>query len=113
MLKTSFIVATAAICGSVLIGSFAAMAAPATDADLRGKKICWNTGATSSYKKDGSFDGSMIGHGSWRLNGDLLTVSAEHGTGANNITKDGGTFHLVRRGSRSGKDIESWGTYCN
>jgi hypothetical protein len=113
MLKTSFIVATAAICGSVLIGSVAAIAATVTDADLRGKKICWNTGFSSSYGKDGSFAGSTIGHGTWRLNGDLLTVSAEHGSGANTITKDGGTFHLARRGSRSGKDIESWGSYCN
>jgi hypothetical protein len=52
MLKTSFIIA-AAMCGCVLIGSVAAIAAPVTDADLRGKKICWNTGFTSSYNKDG------------------------------------------------------------
>jgi hypothetical protein len=65
---------------AVVLGqSVSAFAAPVTDADLRGKKICWNTGFTSSYNKDGSFDGNRSGHGTWRLNGDLLTVSAEHG----------------------------------
>jgi hypothetical protein len=112
MLKTSFIFA-AAMCGCVLIGSVAAIAAPVTDADLRGKKICWNTGFTSSYNKDGSFDGNRSGHGTWRLNGDLLTVSAEHGSGASNISKDGSTFHSTRRASKSGKDIDAWGSYCN
>jgi hypothetical protein len=112
MLKTSFIIA-AAMCGCVLIGSVAAIAAPVTDADLRGKKICWNTGFTSSYNKDGSFDGNRSGHGTWRLNGDLLTVSAEHGSGASNISKDGSTFHSTRRASKSGTDIDAWGSYCN
>jgi hypothetical protein len=112
MLKTSFIIA-AAMCGCVLTGSVAAIAAPVTDADLRGKKICWNTGFTSSYNKDGSFDGNRSGHGTWRLNGDLLTVSAEHGSGASNISKDGSTFHSTRRASKSGTDIDAWGSYCN
>ena len=97
----------------VLDQSVCASAAPVTDADLRGKKICWNTGFTSSYNKDGSFDGNRSGHGTWRLNGDVLTVSAEHGSGASNISKDGSTFHSSRRASRSGKDIDAWGSYCN
>jgi hypothetical protein len=100
------------MCGCVLIGSVAATAAPVTDADLRGKKICWNTGFTSSYNKDGSFDGNRSGHGTWRLNGDLLTVSAEHGSGASNISKDGSTFHSTRRASKSGTDIDAWGSYA-
>ena len=69
--------------------------------DLRGKKICWNTGLTSSYNKDGSFDGNRSGHGTWRLNGDVLTVSAEHGSGAANISKDGNTFHWTPQGRTS------------
>jgi hypothetical protein len=102
------------ILAAVVLGhSVCAVAGGVADADLRGKKNCWNTGFTSSYNKDGSFDGNRSGHGTWRLNGDLLTVNAEHGSGANNISKDGNTFHLTRRGSRSGKDIESWGSYCN
>lgn len=111
MLKTSLII-TAVMCGVVLISSIAAMADPVSDADLRGKKICWNTGFVSSYNKDGSFDGNRSGHGTWRLNGDVITVNAEHGSGASNISKDGSTFHL-HRASRSGQDIKSWGSYCN
>jgi hypothetical protein len=75
MHRMSMILAVVALGQSVC-----AFAAPVTDADLRGKKICWNTGFTSSYNKDGSFDGNRSGHGTWRLNGDLLTVSAEHGS---------------------------------
>jgi hypothetical protein len=93
--------------------SVSAFAASVTDADFRGKKICWNTGFVSSYNKDGSFDGNRSGHGTWRLNGDVLTVSAEHGSGASSISKDGSTFHSTRRASRSGKDIDAWGSYCN
>jgi hypothetical protein len=107
MLKTSFVVATVAICGSVLMGSVAAIAATVTDADLRGKKICWNTGFTSSYNKDGSFDSNRIGHGTWRLAGDQLVVSASNGAGSNTITKDRNIFHSTRRASKSGQDIEA------
>jgi hypothetical protein len=98
---------------AVIIHSAGALAGAVTDADLRGKKICWNNGIINSYNKDGSFDGSTVGHGTWRLNGDLITVNAEHGSGANNISKEGSTFHLTRRASKSGQDIERWGNYCN
>ena len=43
----------------------------------------------------------------------MLTVNAEHASGASNVSKDGDTIHSVRRGSKSGKDIEAWGKYCN
>jgi Na+-transporting NADH:ubiquinone oxidoreductase subunit NqrC len=112
MLKTSFIIA-AAMCGSVLVGSIVAIANPVTDADLRGKKICWNNGAAGSYNKDGSYDSNRIGHGTWRLAGAQLTVIGSNGSVSNTITKDGSKFHEVARGSRSGKDIEVWGDYCN
>jgi hypothetical protein len=112
MSRKSFIVAVV-VCGAALAQSVPAVAGAVTDADLRGKKICWNTGLTSAYNKDGSFDSNRSGHGTWSLNGDVITVNAENGTGAANISKDGDTFHWVRRASRSGKDIEAWGKYCN
>jgi hypothetical protein len=112
MSRKSFIFAVV-VCGAALAQSVPAVAGGVTDADLRGKKICWNTGFISSYNKDGSFDGNRAGHGTWSLNGDLVTVNAEHGSGASNISKDGDTFHSTRRASRSGKDIEAWGKYCN
>jgi hypothetical protein len=45
--------------GAVLTGAvmaYSAFAEPVKDADLRGKKICWNIGNIAAYKKDGSFD---------------------------------------------------------
>jgi hypothetical protein len=101
------------VCAAALAQSRPALAGAVTDADLRGKKICWNTGFTDTFNKDGSYDGNRLGHGTWSLNGDVLNISAEHGTGAANISKDGNTIHWTRRGSRSGKDIEAWGSYCN
>jgi hypothetical protein len=112
MVKTPFII-SAVMCGTVLVGSIAAIANPVTDADLRGKKICWNNGAAGSYNKDGSYDSNRIGHGTWRLAGAQLTVIGSNGSVSNTITKDGSKFHEVARGSRSGKDIEVWGDYCN
>jgi hypothetical protein len=101
------------VCVAALAQSLPAFAGAVTDADLRGKKICWNTGSTSAYNKDGSFDSNRSGHGTWSLNGDVITVIAQNGAGAANISKDGDTFHWVQRASRSGKDIEAWGKYCN
>jgi hypothetical protein len=112
MSRKSFIVAVV-VCGAALAQSVPAVAGAVSDADLRGKKICWNNGFISTYNKDGSFDGNRSGHGTWNLNGDLLTVNADHGSGASNISKDGATFHSTRRGSKSGQSIESWGSYCN
>jgi hypothetical protein len=111
MLRTSFIIG--AVMGVVaLTCAEAALADPVTDADLRGKKICWNTGFTSSYGKDGSFDGNRVGHGTWSLAGDQITIIASSGGGANTITKDNGTFHVFHK-NRRGDSIESWGKYCN
>jgi hypothetical protein len=112
MSRKSFIVAVV-VCGAALAQSIPAVAGGVTDADLRGKKICWNNGNTSTYNKDGSFDSNRVGHGTWRLNGDVVTISAEQWSGANTISKDGNGFHSVRRASKSGADIEAWGNYCN
>ena len=102
----------AAAFGGVLWGVLAAccasaLAAPVLDADLRGKKICWNTGNAVAYNKDGSLNSSRFGHGTWRLTGDMLTVTAEHASYALTITKDGGTFHALEGRS------EYFGNYCN
>jgi hypothetical protein len=112
MSRTSLVL-TALVYGAALAQSLPAAAGPVSDADLRGKKICWNTGITSSYNKDGSFDSNRSGHGTWQLVGDQLSVNATYGVGASTITKDGNTFHTTRRASKSGKDIEAWGSYCN
>jgi hypothetical protein len=96
-----------------LTGIVAAMAAPVTDADLRGKKICWNNGVIGTFGKDGSLDSNRAGHGTWSLSGEQLTLIGNNGSSVDTITKEGGTFHRTRRASNSGKDIELWGKYCN
>jgi hypothetical protein len=111
MLKISFII-PAAFLGMALADSLIASADPVTDADIRGKKICWTTGVTSTYGKDGSFDSNRSGHGTWTLVGDRLTVMAANGSGESQITKENGTFHTLRTG-RHGNNLEGWGKYCN
>jgi len=96
----------AVTCALACSGSITAFAGTVTDADLRGKKICWSNGNTSVYNKDGSYDSNRVGHGTWRLDGDVLTISAEQWAGANTITKEGATFHSTRRSGKGNKDLE-------
>jgi hypothetical protein len=112
-MSRNFVILTALVFGAVLTQSLPVVAGPVSDADFRGKKICWNTGITSSYNKDGSFDSNRSGHGTWQLVGDQLSVNASNGVGTSTVTKDGNQFHSTRRASRSGKDVEAWGSYCN
>ncbi len=42
-----------------------AMATPATNADLSGKKFCWNDGGTENYYADGKYSSSNDGEGTW------------------------------------------------
>jgi hypothetical protein len=107
------LVVSALVCGAALAQSLPALAGPVTDADLRGKKICWSTGIISTFGKDGSIDSNRSGHGTWSLSGDQLTLIMANGNSVDTITKDGGTFHRTRRGSKSGQNVESWGSYCN
>jgi hypothetical protein len=107
------LVLSALVCGVALAQSLPALAGAVTDADLRGKKICWSTGIISTFGKDGSIDSNRSGHGTWSLSGDQLTLIMANGNSVDTITKEGETFHRTRRGSKSGTDIESWGKYCN
>jgi hypothetical protein len=100
------------VSSALLASSAVALADPVTDADFRGKTICWNNGSKATYGKDGSFDSNRSGHGTWSLSGDVLTVSASNRGGASAITKENGRFHALSSG-RHGKSFEGWGTYCN
>ena len=92
----------------VAFGPIAALASPVTDADLRGKKICWySKGVNNTYGIDGSLESNLLGHGTWRLVGDQLTETGPH-VYTFTITKEGGTFHMIN--SSVG---EVWGRYCN
>jgi hypothetical protein len=77
----------------VFVRPIVALASAVTDADLRGKTICWSYGGTrNTYGKDGSFDSNLIGHGTWRLVADRLTEDGEHGVYTFTISKDGELF---------------------
>jgi hypothetical protein len=93
-----------------------ALASPVTDADLRGKTICWSYGSyggtRNTYGKDGSFDSNLIGHGTWRLVADRLTEDGDHGVYAFTISKEGRTFHMYGR-APGNTLVEVWGHYCN
>jgi hypothetical protein len=90
-----------------------ALAAPVTDADLRGKTVCWSYGGTrNTYRKDGSFDSNLVGHGTWRLVADRLTEDGDHGVYTFTIDKDGQTLHMYGK-TPGGGSVEVWGHYCN
>ena len=85
-----------------------ALASPVTDADLRGKKICWySKGVNNTYGKDGSLESNLLGHGTWRLVGDKLTETGLHVTPS----------RLPRKGiigcMTNGEIGDVFGKYCN
>ena len=115
------LVPTSVALGAVLAVSGSALASPVTDADLRGKTICWSFGGTRiTYGKDGSFDSNLLGHGTWSLSGDTLTEHGDHGAFTITINKEGQTFHMygpsiAHAGTAYEKTIfvDVWGSYCN
>jgi hypothetical protein len=92
----------AILSGAVVACSAAAFAEPVTEADLAGKKICWDNGGIATYGKDGSYESNVNGHGTWRLVGDKLT---EQGGGGYTftITKKGDILHMSGVVETSGK----------
>jgi hypothetical protein len=88
--------------------STAALAGSVTDADLRGKTICWSRGASITSGTDGFFYSTKIGKGTWRLDGDRLIGVGVRGEYVWTISKERGAFHL--RGVTEA-NAESWGKY--
>jgi hypothetical protein len=88
--------------------STATLAGQVTNVDLAGKKICWSNGAFTTFHKDGTFDCTMRGHGTWRLDGDTLTENNSNGVFVWKIAKNGRT---LRESSQNGP-LELQGSYC-
>jgi hypothetical protein len=89
-----------------------ALAGPVTDADLRGKTVCWSYGGTrNTYGRDGSFDSNLVGHGTWSLVGDRITEHGDHGMFSFTIEKQAGALHMYGR-SPGGGWVDVTGTYC-
>lgn len=99
--------------GATLLAPVAALAAQATDSDVRGKKICWDDKTTTVFGKDGSWDNSHWGHGTWSLGGALtVTLSSSKALAPATASKEDGVIHLLRRGTH-GNIVERVGKYCN
>jgi hypothetical protein len=106
--KVIFMAASALVLGR----SFVALAGPVTDADLRGRTVCWSYGGTrNTYGKDGSFDSNLAGHGTWSLVGDRLTEHGDHGVFSFTIEKQAGTLHMYGK-SPGGGSVDVTGSYC-
>jgi hypothetical protein len=96
----------------IVIGRpIAALASPVTDADIRGKVICWSGGPIITYGKDGNFYSTQVGNGKWHLVGNKLTVDGVRGHGTFTITKQGGTLLASTIEANTLKKYS--GKYCN
>jgi hypothetical protein len=92
---------------SVLFLAFVstAMAKPATDADLKGKKICWSNGNISSFLSGGKYSSPLIGDGTWSVTANGVEIHAQRWSGMLDVDKlPDGTF-------QSGVE-KSVGKYC-
>jgi hypothetical protein len=89
-----------------------ARAGPVSDADLRGKTICWSYGGTrNTYGKDGSLDSNLVGHGTWSLAGDRITEHGDHGVFSFTIEKNARVLHMYGK-SPGGGWVDVTGSYC-
>jgi hypothetical protein len=101
-----------AICVAPVGAPIVALAGPVSDADLRGKTICWSYGGTrNTYGKDGSLDSNLVGHGTWSLVGDRITEHGDHGVFSFTIEKNGGVLHMYGR-SPGGGSVDVTGSCC-
>src|SRR5271166_771580 len=58
-----------------------AAATPVTNADLSGKKFCWNGGGTEIYDADGKYLSSVDGHGTWVITPEGVQISTNQISG--------------------------------
>lgn len=88
-----------------------AMAAPVTEADLAGKKFCWNDGGTESYYNDGRYSSSNDGNGTWAVTDKGVRISTNQIDGLADMQRlPDGTFTATW--VVNGKP-ETWtGHYC-
>jgi hypothetical protein len=69
------------------------MAAPVTNADLSGKKFCWNDGGSENYYPDGKYSGANDGKGTWTITAKGVQISTDQISGLADMQKlPDGTF---------------------
>jgi hypothetical protein len=64
-----------------------ALAAPVTDADLSGKKFCWNDGGTENYDADGKYHSTHDGTGTWVVTPAGVQISTNQISGLADMQK--------------------------
>jgi hypothetical protein len=70
-----------------------AMAAPVTNADLSGKKFCWNDGGRETYRADGKYSSTHDGEGTWVVTPKGVQINTNQIRGLADIQKlSDGTF---------------------
>jgi hypothetical protein len=89
----------------------AALAGPATKADLAGKKICRTHGRTT-FGKDGSFYSTRYADGTWSLINGKLMVRTTNGGFTATIIKRQGIFQAIGYASGNEAPFGTWGKYC-
>jgi hypothetical protein len=73
--------------------SLAAMATPATVADLEGRKICWDSGNVSSFMPEGKYSSPAIGDGTWSMTAQGVEIHTSYLSAILDIDKlPDGTF---------------------
>jgi hypothetical protein len=73
--------------------SLAAMATPATVADLEGRKICWDSGNISSFMPEGKYSSPAIGDGTWSMTAQGVEIHTSYLSAILDIDKlPDGTF---------------------
>ena len=88
-----------------------AAATPVTNADLSGKKFCWDGGGTENYYADGKYLSSVDGHGTWVITKDGVQISTNQITGLADMQRlPDGTF--TSTWIVNGKPKTWTGRYC-
>jgi hypothetical protein len=89
--KVILLLATGSTLASVLLSP--AMATPATAADLEGRKICWDSGNTSSFMPGGKYSSPAIGDGTWSMTAQGVEIHTSYLSAILDIDKlPDGTF---------------------
>jgi hypothetical protein len=70
-----------------------AMATPVNNADLSGRKFCWNDGGTENYYADGRYSSTHDGEGTWVITGQGVQITTNSISGLADMQRlSDGTF---------------------
>ena len=87
------------------------MAASVSNADLSGKKFCWDGGGTETYYADGRYVSSVDGTGTWAMVKDGVSIETNQITGVADMQKlPNGAF--TSTWIVDGKPMTWTGHYC-